>query len=246
MTSFADRSRVPGFAPVVAVLGAACAIAFTNAALAATPDAGSAWSADASARLAQALAAQWAIPAERLHVTWSPADGVSAPAAGTPLHLAGRGRDGWVVAVFADAHGTPLAVRARVAVDESTEVATHELAPGLALTGGDLRRELRARWGPSLPGASPVPAPGWVTRRAIAAGDVVAWPAATPPVAVRDGESVEVRWERGGVRVSTRATALQAAAEGARVRVRLADGTVSRDAVVMSAGVVAIQAGGRP
>ncbi|MGH7742697.1 MAG: flagella basal body P-ring formation protein FlgA, partial [Candidatus Eiseniibacteriota bacterium] len=120
------------------------------------------------------------------------------------------------------------------------------LAPGLSLGAGDLRRELRPHWGPPAADPPPAPAAGWVTRRSIGAGDIVAWPAALPPAAVRDGQSVEVRWERGGVRVSTRATALQAAAEGERVRVRLADGSVNRDAVVVGAGVVAIQAGGRP
>jgi len=217
---------------------------------------GTAWPADLTSRLAAALASSWGVEESRLHVSWYPAPGVQPPADGTPLRIAGRGQGGWIVAVFDPANASPLAVRARVAMDDSVCVAAHELMAGHALTSDDLKHESRMRWGgPEVgapatgllraPGAS-VPAPGWVTRRAIAAGEVVSWPAAMPPAVIRDGQSVEVHWERGGVRVSTRATALEPASEGARVRVRLADGSICRDAVVVGSGVVAIQAGERP
>jgi flagella basal body P-ring formation protein FlgA len=64
-------------------------------------------------------------------------------------------------------------------------------------------------------------APGWVTRRVVAAGEPLRRPAVEPPPAVRAGQEVEVALEQDGLRLVMYGRALAEASLGERVAVRI-------------------------
>jgi flagella basal body P-ring formation protein FlgA len=64
---------------------------------------------------------------------------------------------------------------------------------------------------------------GWVTRRAIRAGEPLREPAIGPPQLVRAGETVSIRLVATGMVVARTGTAMMAGALGDRVRIRLDD-----------------------
>ncbi len=80
-------------------------------------------------------------------------------------------------------------------------------------------------------------APGWVTRRALRAGEVLAAPAVEPPKLVQARTPVELRFGQGALLVTRRAIALTSGRAGDTVRVRL-DAHRELSARVVSAGVV--------
>ncbi len=63
-------------------------------------------------------------------------------------------------------------------------------------------------------------AAGWITRRVIAAGEVLRSPAVEPPNLVSANDPVEVEFHDGNVRLSIAGTATRGAALGERVSVR--------------------------
>lgn len=65
------------------------------------------------------------------------------------------------------------------------------------------------------------PAVGWVARRLIAAGEPLREPSVTPPVQLLPGDTVEAVRTTNGLTLALRATALQGAAIGDRVAVRV-------------------------
>ena len=65
------------------------------------------------------------------------------------------------------------------------------------------------------------PGVGWEVKRPLAAGELGAYPALVPPLAVLAGEGVELRWQRDIVRVVASGIALNSAREGEDVRVRV-------------------------
>jgi flagella basal body P-ring formation protein FlgA len=101
--------------------------------------------------------------------------------------------------------------------------AARAIARGAVLTHADIAVDSSARADSSVAGAASV-APGWVARRVIAAGEPLRPPAVAPPPVVRTGDTVQVVWAGGTVRLSTRGQAANAAAAGERVTVRLDDG----------------------
>jgi flagellar basal body P-ring formation protein FlgA len=62
---------------------------------------------------------------------------------------------------------------------------------------------------------------GWVTRRAIRAGEPLREPAVAPAPVIRAGEPVEAIWRQGGLELRVRGVALANAVAGQRVAVRL-------------------------
>jgi flagella basal body P-ring formation protein FlgA len=96
-------------------------------------------------------------------------------------------------------------------------VATHALARGAVLTANDFEfRDSTMR----APADSSRVAPGWTTRRTIAAGEILRSPAVEPPIVVSANQPVEVEWADRNVRLTIRGVAARNASVGERVAVR--------------------------
>ncbi|MBL0941011.1 MAG: flagellar basal body P-ring formation protein FlgA [Gemmatimonadaceae bacterium] len=63
--------------------------------------------------------------------------------------------------------------------------------------------------------------PGWVTRRAIAAGEVLRAPAVGAPALITSGQTVTAIWQDGSLRLAIAGVATNTAALGAPVGVRI-------------------------
>jgi flagella basal body P-ring formation protein FlgA len=100
-------------------------------------------------------------------------------------------------------------------------VAAHAIARGTTLTADDI--EFRDSSTRTRIDSSRV-APGWTTRRTIAAGEVLRAPAVEPPIAVGANQSVEVEWTEQNVRLTVRGVAARNASLGERVPVRTESG----------------------
>ena len=102
-------------------------------------------------------------------------------------------------------------------------VATRFLPRGETLRDEDIARRdtvITWRWGTIAPDTLRVQA-GWVTRRPIAAGEVLRPPAVTPPPVVTSGSAVSAVWQDGPVRLVLSGVATNTAALGAPVGVRI-------------------------
>jgi flagella basal body P-ring formation protein FlgA len=75
--------------------------------------------------------------------------------------------------------------------------------------------------GPAERPAARRPAAGWVARRLIAAGEPLREPSVSPPVHLLPGDTVEAVRTTNGLTLALKATALQGAAIGDRVAVRV-------------------------
>jgi flagellar basal body P-ring formation protein FlgA len=96
-------------------------------------------------------------------------------------------------------------------------VATHALARGAVLSADDFEfRDSTMR----APLDSSRVAPGWTTRRMIAAGEILRSPAVEPPIVVGANQPVEVEWADQNVRLTIRGIAARNASVGERVAVR--------------------------
>lgn len=100
----------------------------------------------------------------------------------------------------------------------SQPVAARVIPRGRVLTAEDLA-ERPVVAGERAPARRP--GIGWVARRLIGAGEPLREPGVSPPTALLAGDTVRALREAGGVRVALRATALQDAAIGQRVAVRV-------------------------
>jgi flagella basal body P-ring formation protein FlgA len=185
-------------------------------------------------QLAASVAGEWGVAPERVHLEL-PALPVHLAGLPVTLRIAGRGAGGWL-AVVAEAPGAePAAFRVRCGVRDTVWLAEHALARGTRISPGDLRTEVRVRWGAPAPARGGQPTPGWEVRRPIAAGEVVAWPAAVAPALVETNDPVRLEWTFLGVRIERTGVALHAAGAGEIVRVRIDGG----GAKVVEARVVA-------
>ncbi|HVX41886.1 MAG TPA: flagellar basal body P-ring formation chaperone FlgA [Gemmatimonadaceae bacterium] len=114
-----------------------------------------------------------------------------------------------------------VALSARLAAAQQVKmrvaVAARALPRGAVLGDSDFVFRDTTVW--ANPDATPI-APGWVTRRVIAAGEVLRQPAVEPPVLVSANEPVEVEFRDGNVRLSIAGTAARDGALGERVPVR--------------------------
>lgn len=101
-------------------------------------------------------------------------------------------------------------------------VATRALARGETLTAADMiTMDTVITWRWATPPDSTRPAAGWVTRRAIAAGEVLREPAVTPPPVITAGSTVTAIWQDGSLRLVLAGTATNTAALGAPVGIRI-------------------------
>ena len=114
-----------------------------------------------------------------------------------------------------------LVVAVRAAGAQQTRrlaVATHALARGAVLTADDIEfRDTTSR----APIDTNRVAPGWTTRRVIAAGEVLRVPAVEPPIVVTANQDVEVEWADQNVRLTVRGVAARNGSLGDRVPVRI-------------------------
>ncbi|MBU6366812.1 MAG: flagella basal body P-ring formation protein FlgA, partial [Gemmatimonadetes bacterium] len=95
------------------------------------------------------------------------------------------------------------------------------------------------RWGGVAPDTVR-PAPGWVTQRAIAAGEPLRAPGVIPPPAVRAGTRVTVEYRDGPVQLRLTGVATNSAPVGAPVGVRL-DPTRRLDGVAVAPNLVRLK-----
>jgi flagellar basal body P-ring formation protein FlgA len=115
-------------------------------------------------------------------------------------------------------------------------VATHAIARGAVLTAADV--DYRDSTLHAAVDTSSV-APGWVTRRVIAAGEVLRAPAVEPPTMVTANQQVAVEWSDQNVHLSMRGIATRNASMGSRISVRMESGR-RVEATVVGAGRVRI------
>ena len=132
--------------------------------------------------------------------------------------------------VFARIAGAQQTNRHRLAF------ATHAIARGAVLGADDIEYRDSTTRDPA--DINPISA-GWVTRRMIAAGEVLRAPAVEPPVIVAANAPVEMEWTDRNVRLIMRGVATRNAALGDRVPVRTESGK-RIDAVVIGPGRVRI------
>lgn len=174
-----------------------------------------------AARVAQAVAERWEVPAAAVRLEWPST--VAAPLdAEAPLRLQGTGTGGWWT-VSLGAHGggaAPARLRVRAGVESRVAVAAREVARGAVLEAEDVRVAPVTEWGPPRERGE-TPGAGWTARRLIASGEPLREPAVGPPLLVRSGEETEVLWSGGGVELKVRGAALGSASRGERVSVRI-------------------------
>jgi flagella basal body P-ring formation protein FlgA len=118
-------------------------------------------------------------------------------------------------------------------------VATHALARGTVLTADDFTLRDTTMHGAS--DTTQVSA-GWVTRRVIAAGEVLHTPAVERPQVVSANQSVQVEWEDQNIRLTIRGVATRNGSVGERVGVRTDMGR-RMEATVVAPGRVRIDSG---
>lgn len=82
---------------------------------------------------------------------------------------------------------------------------------------------------------------GWVTRRLVAAGEVLRAPALGRPDLVRSGSAVQLVWREDGVELRIRGKAMSSAAEGERVAVHV-DGRRRFEGTVIGPSLVRLEA----
>ena len=157
----------------------------------------------------------------------------------TRFRLTGKGADGWLVALFQPADKSPVAVRVHAGMLDSVMLAARPLPAGAVLAARDLRPATAVRWG--IPTATMLPAEGWVTRRALAAGDELRPGSVEAPQVVRSGDQVRIEWQRGAVTVGLDGIALASAALGETVSVRLAQRGGQRRGKVTGPGSVRLE-----
>lgn len=130
-----------------------------------------------------------------------------------------------------------LAQQATQPLTRRVAVAAHALARGEVLSADDI--EIRDTTTTRAMSDTNQIVPGWVTRRAIAAGEVLRSPAVEPPMVVTANQPVEVEWQDQNIRMTVRGIAARNASMGERVSVRMEHGR-RLEATVVAPGRVRI------
>lgn len=198
-----------------------------------------------AARVAGRIADTWRVPPGELRLAWGRSSRDGTPPEDAPFRVMGHGEGGWFVVVFEPAESTACAVRVRAGVERPVMVASRPLEAGRPLASGDLREEVRVHWGAPSAESAVVPADGWVVRRPIRAGDVVAPPAVVAPPLVLAGQPVRLEWRREGVEVSVVGIALNSARRGETVRARLEERPARLVGTVTAPGLATLEEGVR-
>jgi flagella basal body P-ring formation protein FlgA len=167
------------------------------------------------------VAEEWGIAPDRLCVEWGQLAVPGTAVGNATPRIVGRGADGWFTAVAEAPGADPVALRFRCGILDTVWVAARALPRGARLCDGDLRADVCAQWGPPARDARNAPELGWETRRPLAAGEVVVWPAVVPPTVIAARDAIRVEWSRAGVRVELEGVALGSAPLGGLVRVRV-------------------------
>ncbi len=131
------------------------------------------------------------------------------------------------------------ATRIPVAYDSAATlipVATRAIARGESLVAGDIAWRA-PRPADRAPDSSVVTPVGWVTRRVLRAGEPLLEPAVEPPPAVRSGQTVQLTYRSGDIRLTMPGVAMSSALVGEEVTVRL-DASRRLRAIVTAPGRV--------
>lgn len=186
------------------------------------------------------LAQRWNVDPAGLVLDWGPHADVGSVDSGVPAQLVGSGSNGsWVVRIEAE-RGT-VGIRLRAGTRRSVQVAANAMRRGHVLTPDDISVETQTTWGAPEHANGMGAQPGWVVERGVAVGDRLASPAVRPAPIVRTGESVEVAWSSGTIRLTMPGRALGTARPGESVRVRLETGKRLRG-VATSDGRISVRA----
>lgn len=192
-----------------------------------------------AAAVAGTVARQWVVDSSAIQLAWGAIPAAAVLSDSTPFSLTGKGGDGWLIALFEPPMRSPVAVRVRAGVLDSVVVAARPLASGSTLVAGDIKCEVKVRWGVPVPRTRP--GEGWVLRRSLAMGQELAPSAVSAPQVVRSGDQVRVEWQRGVVTVALDGVALASGALGETVSVRLAERGGQRRGRVMGPGSVRLE-----
>jgi flagella basal body P-ring formation protein FlgA len=122
--------------------------------------------------------------------------------------------------------------------ERKVPVAARDIPRGVALVSADIA--YRAATATEQTSATT----GWVTRRIITAGEVLRAPAVSPPLLVNAGDEVEAVWRDGSLELRIHGRAMNAAAEGGRVSVRV-DMARRFEGVAVAAGLVKLDSPSR-
>ena len=195
------------------------------------------YDATATARVAEL----WRVAPATVRLEWGriPPGASTLP---TSMRLVGSGAGGWFTAVIGRGDST-LAVRVRAGIETSVPVAAHALERGAGLAASDLDTRTETHWGAPA-GVGDVPGAGWVVRRPIASGEVVAPPAVGPPPLIKSGDPIRMTWTRGGVSVTRVGVALNSARRGERVHARF-DGHTQLEGLALEPGLAMLPGGER-
>lgn len=193
-------------------------------------------------RIAGAVAERWDVPAERVRLEFSMLERSALLPAQAPFRLLGRGDDGWFAIVFEPKGQSPLAAKLRAGLEDSVAIAVRPLPAGAQLAASDINYTVRTAWRGPMRTAAPLARPGDLVRRAITKDEVLAAPAVTPAPLVTAGASVQLEWRRGDVIIELQGTAVNAAAAGEPVQVRVAGRTGQLRGVAIAADRVRVGA----
>lgn len=124
----------------------------------------------------------------------------------------------------------------------SLTVATRDLVRGDTLRSDDIAVRdsvITWRWNGIAPDTTRAQA-GWVTRRHIAAGEVLRAPAVTPPPMISSGATVTAIWQDGPLKLVLSGVATNTATIGAPVGVRI-DRTRRLDGIAIAPNTVRLR-----
>lgn len=178
-------------------------------------------------RVAELVADRWHVPAADVRLTWPDTDTDTDAAlrttdAAAVTLVAERG--GWFTVMLPETRGAGVVRRpVRAGVAMPTFVARCALDRDAIVTAADVVDTTVIHWGQpahTMPGRI-----GWVTRRAIDAGEPLRPPAVEPPPVIAAGDSVRFVWQRGRIRLVVLGIAAGRARDaGDHIHVRLTDG----------------------
>jgi flagella basal body P-ring formation protein FlgA len=164
-------------------------------------------------------------PADGWQVQWTIVRGDSAALRAASAQVAGSRRSGvYTVTMRRTPFAAPTLV-ARLAIGHTLSeiVAARAMSRNTTLNDGDLRQQDRVVWGAPSPDttARGLTSTGGQTRRAVREGEVIRSADLVPTPVMRAGDLITAEFIHNGVRLALAGTALQNAALGGRVAVRL-------------------------
>jgi flagella basal body P-ring formation protein FlgA len=192
-------------------------------------------------RVGDAIARLWQVPAGSLQLEWGHLSSQHPLSEDAGFRLLGQGDDGQFVVAFALAGGQTLAIRLRAGVTDSVLVAARPLSAGVRIGLADLAMSTRLHWGAPRRSEDPLPGPGWLVKRPLAVGGLIAPPAVVPPPLVEAGAPIKVQWESGAVSVAVAGVAVNAAALGQPIQVRTSGRSGLVHAIVTGPGTARME-----